>query len=726
MKKGIIIAGVFLALSVGVAAVAVEGSRPFSPTSSDKNGGVSFSQDFSGSGSDSGSGSGSGGENNSSSSDSVHGSDSSSFSASSDSSNSSERLDSSDSANGSGSGSGEGQSSESADGSDSENESGSAPHLHDFTVISSVNSTCNGGGKTVYGCACGETYTDNTPALGHNYGSVDESDYIRAYKCSRCESVMRKADFLTTALSGEVDDSIGDEIDKAYDDLLKVINAASSENYEEFERAYDAYISLIIKAEQNYRTLYALASANSEFDDAVTQAEVLRAQYFKNNAELFGKINESVFSDSFYSEGNGWNEQAKQEALALCKLYGDSEYLTVCNSADEIAKSLSRISADTSINELYYNRVENDKALGGFFGYDGEGGNDFIKYAYKERYARDYEPSDTEKIKKNIKAYIVPLFNDLYAEVQAAEKVCSFKSGEAFYNSPKYSLAYSEYLKAIDGVCGSNYYSQINFAFKNGYVLKGENVGAFTLKINKNKAVSYFGKDNNGAFSLAHESGHAFCGDGVLYGLPLDVAETAATLNESCFLAYITSDDCEVFTSDEKELIEKQKLLSLASVIISAAAIDDFEVTVYSNYFDEFEDGITCENYGLVFERILADYGVSEIISENYWQNAAFNEGGYYFSYAVSSLEAMREYYLAKNGGLGDVFKRYGDFLTKINVSFGGELSEGEFSGIKACANYFKNGRFSITYSTAIDAAQITSPFDDNFYSIFSTQKSEE
>lgn len=722
MKKGIIIAGVFLALSVGVAAVAVEGSRPFSPTSSDKNGGVSFSQAFSGSGSDSGSGSSSGGENNSSSSDSVNGSDSSSFSASSNSSNSSERLDSSDSV----SDSGEGQSSES--GSDSEHESGSAPHLHDFTVISSVNSTCNGDGKTVYGCACGETYTDNTPALGHNYGSVDENDYIRAYKCSRCESVMRKADFSTTALSGEVDESIGDEIDKAYDDLLKVINAASSENYEEFELAYDAYISLIIKAEQNYRTLYALASADSEFDDAVAQAEVLRAKYFKESAELFGKINESVFRDSFYSEENGWSEQAKKKALDLCKLYCNNEYLDVCDRADEIAKCLSQISADSSINQLYYNRVENDKALAEFFGYGGEGGDDFIKYAYKERYARDYEPSETEEIKKNIKAYIVPLFNELYKDVQAAEKVCSFKSGEAFYNSPKYSLAYSEYLNALDGVCGSNYYSQINSAFKNGYVLTGENVGAFTLKINKNKAVSYFGKDNNGAFSLAHESGHAFCGDGVMEGLSLDVAETAATLNESCFLAYITSDDCNVFTSDEKELIEKQKLLSLASVIISAAAIDDFEVAVYSNYFDEFEDGITCENYGLVFELILEDYGVSEIISENYWQNAAVNEGGYYFSYAVSSLEAMREYYLAKTttSGAVDAFKRYGEFLASVNGSFGSELSEGEFSGIKACANYFKNGRFSITYSTAIAAAQITSPFDDDFYTIFSTQKSEE
>lgn len=721
MKKGIVIAGVFLALSVGVAAVAVEGSRPFSPTSSDKNGGVSFSQDFSGSGSGSASGSVldsisssvSGGENNSGfGSDSAHGSDSSSVSPSSDS------------LNGSDSGSSEWQSSESADDSDSEHENGSASHLHDFIVINRVNSTCNGGGKIVYGCACGETYTDNTPALGHNYGSVDESDYIRSYKCSRCESVRRNADFSTTALKAKVDNSIADEIATAYEKVLDVINAASSDNYEEFERVYDVYISLIIKAEQNYRTLYALAAADADFSSVVNEAEVLRAKYFKAGAELFGKINDSVFSDSFYSEENGWSEQARQEALALCKLYGNNEYLTDCERADEIAKSLSPISTAASINELYDNRVENDKALAEFFGYDKEGGNDFIKYAYKERYARDYEPSETESVKKNIKTYIVPLFKKLYEEVQEAEKVYSFKGGETFYNSPKYSLAYSEYLKALDGVCDSNYYSQINSAFKNGCVLTGENVGAFTLKINKNFAISYFGKNNNDAFSLAHESGHAFCGDGVTEGLALDVAETAATLNESCFLAYITSDGCKVFTSDEKELIEKRKLLSLASVIISAAAIDDFEVAVYSDYYDGFESGITCENYELVFEGILAEYGVSELISENYWQNAAFNEGGYYFSYAVSSLAAMREYYLAKSGGESEAFKHYGDFLAKINGSFGGELNEGEFCGIKACANYFKDGRFKVSYLNALAESDITSPFGKDFYTIFSTQKS--
>lgn len=587
----------------------------------------------------------------------------------------------------------------------------SEPHVHDYVIVSNTSPTCTDSGNTVYKCECGDVYIDYIAATGHNYGAIDENDYICTYKCSRCESVTRKSTFSTEALKAKLDNSLKEEIAEAYNTVQASLENAATENYEDFETAYNGYISLILKAEQNYRTLYALAAVDSKFDSALNAAEILRAKYLKNSADLFYEINESVFSSDFYSEQNGWDKKAKSEALKLYELYNNAKYLEVCRNADEITKSINALAFGNKTNELYFKRVENDKKSGTFFDFNE---NEFISYAYNVRHARDYKPVETRKIKTYIKKYIVPLFADLYATYMANGKEHSILK-TSFYDSPSYSRAFCEYLNKLDGICGGNYYSQINLAFKNGNILTGDGFGAFTLKIDNNTAVNYFGKDNCNVFSLAHEAGHAFCNDGLFCGLPLDVAETAATFNEACFLAYITSDDCTVFSDDEKQAIENQKLLSFASVIISAAVVDDFECAVYSNYYKNgFKNGIDYANYGLLFEQILKDYGVYGYISENYWQNAVLSDGFYYFSYAISSLTALNEYYLAKSVGYGEALTRYGNFLAKINGSCGNELS-----GVKACANYFKNGRFKIYYKGAIDSVGMYSPFDESFYAVF-------
>lgn len=345
MKKGIIIVGVLLACSVGVAAIAINGSRPYSPTL-DSDNGVSFSEYSDASGGKNDFDSSYSSYSNSGSSENDNFGDDSSSADSSDvdgSDNVGSDNDNSSNADGFGSDSSGGAGGNSA----------SVPHVHSYVVKSSAKATCTSGGQIVYACACGDSYTDYIAAPGHNYGTIDENDYIRTYKCSRCESITRKSTFSTEALKAKLDNSLKEEIAEAYNTVQAILENAATEKYENFEIAYNGYISLILKAEQNYRTLYALAAANGEtYSGDFKQAEFLREQYLKNSALLFKAISDSAFCERFYSEENGWREETKNKALELCDLYSYNDYLEACKKADEIANEINSLcSNDEAFNE---------------------------------------------------------------------------------------------------------------------------------------------------------------------------------------------------------------------------------------------------------------------------------------------------------------------------------------------------------------------------------------
>ena len=67
-----------------------------------------------------------------------------------------------------------------------------ADHVHSYQEVSRTAATCTEGGKTVHTCTvCGDTYTETTPALGHDYKAVvtsptcTEKGYT-TYTCKRC------------------------------------------------------------------------------------------------------------------------------------------------------------------------------------------------------------------------------------------------------------------------------------------------------------------------------------------------------------------------------------------------------------------------------------------------------------------------------------------------------------------------------------------------------------
>ncbi len=58
-------------------------------------------------------------------------------------------------------------------------------HEHSYTEAT-TEPTCLTAGYTVYTCSCGDSYTVDIPALGHNYVLVGQSGNVATYECSRC------------------------------------------------------------------------------------------------------------------------------------------------------------------------------------------------------------------------------------------------------------------------------------------------------------------------------------------------------------------------------------------------------------------------------------------------------------------------------------------------------------------------------------------------------------
>lgn len=556
-------------------------------------------------------------------------------------------------------------------------------HVHNFLLDSFKDSTCTNYGIVVFKCECGDkTFREISPK-GHDY-YLSSGEYIYTAKCSRCGYLKRNGkinDFNNLLRKTTEHEKLVSKIGENYSKLEEMLSPDADKSYKEFAVVYDEFIKLSIKAEDNYRIYYSLSTADSKtYGVACNSAQSLRDDCLLKGYSLLIKIRKSRFYDDFYSSKNGWSEQSIQSALYEADL--------------KIAEMNLSYELSDNINGLYYNLVQANKELAAIFGYNGDGNDGFIEYAYKLRYGRDYSPYDTSEIKSAIKTYVVPLYINLYNNRN--ELMSDFSA--SIYKSELGGKMFSNYLKFLDKKTGGCYYETVNAAFKNGNVIKGEDGGSFTLKFSDGGVIR-LGSGSDDAFSLAHEVGHYLCSDGAVYGVPLDYAETAAVFNEVLFLSYITSDQNTLLTAKQKDAIKNEKLLNLTEMIIAAAAIDDFETAVYSNYYfdDNFLDGISLGDYDLLFNCILSDYNVSGYLSSDYWKNVAEGDSCYYFSYAVSSLIALNEYADIVKNGFEHSTADFSDLLSATEFC----VTDNIENGSAFCAEYFNYGHFGkISFSS--------------------------
>ena len=630
----------------------------------------------------------------------------------------------------------------------SENET----HKHDFSEIYRKAPDCENGGFIVYKCACGQEKQDVLPAKGHSF-DLNGDDYITVAKCRDCEKTAKNSCASgETLLKSKIDFGYFGDLEDVYGVLTQKLNETTEPNFycssefiNDFLEKYSEFISLAVKSRETYLNAYVLSVADDSAAEIADKAQKIYDEYSFKGINLLSEIKSSVLSEYFYSPKYGWSGKAMQSLDELSAIYAEKggEYRALLNEKSNIDAEISKAGENSSqINGLYYDRAVCDKKIAELFGFDGEADFGYGEYANKFLYRREYKPNKTVKVKKYAKKYLIPHLKSLAAKAAENQNCVGGGNADAEYSifndsvfdSCKASEIFSEYLKALEKTAGGkNCYNSINSAFKNGRIFSGSASGSFTIKTSaKGGGFVYMGKNDANAFSLAHECGHYFCGENCLDFLPTDTAETAAMLNESLFLIYLTGESSPLSNS-EKEYIKNRKLFELSVVSLAALAIDDFEQSVYSDYYktDDFKDGIDYADYGLLFKLILSEYGISDYVSSDYWKTAAFGDSFYYFSYAMASLCALGFYYKAQECGFLQAAENYFAFLKGVEIT---PVTE---SGVNLCARCFKNyfgvsgypvgGADSgsvgsadyISFKTALGIAGLKYPFDEEFYAVF-------
>ena len=638
--------------------------------------------------------------------------------------------------------------------SQSSGDSQSEEHKHDFVKTQEESATCESAGYVILTCACGERLKTEIPAIGHSF-NLDENDYITVAKCARCEKTTRnERENGKNTLKNKINFDFESRIESAYNSVCEsLINSAEIANdaeklgsaFENFKANYGDFTNYFLTARETYLNAFVLAAVDSGAETVREKAREIYENYLIKGLKLLAEIKNSPFNEEFYSQNNGFSENGINAALNAADIYSQNGeyYLQLLTKAAKIEQKIEAAGENSpELNDLYYNKVINNKKIAALFGFDGYADGGYAEYAYKVLYKREYKPNKAAKLRDYAKKYLLPLFKKLIqthnennsgaiagnsAETGLAKRLLS----DSVFTSDLSSGIFANYLKAIEKNCdnpaGKNCFNVINSAFKNGRILSGNgtnggngaiNGGAFTIKTSRGgSGFIYLGGQSDDAFSLAHECGHYFCEENAVYSLPTDLAETAAELSEALFLTYLTGENSPL-SQIEKQRIENEKLLGFLSSALASAALDDFEQSVYADYYfsdscDDFKDGINPADYGILFGQILKDYGLSDYINANYYKAAIFNDSFYNFSYAAAAYSALAFYNNAKTAGLKTSANDYFAFIS------GAALKPSNKTGAELCAEYF-GGSESVSgksLKSLLTAINVRDFFDESFYS---------
>lgn len=634
------------------------------------------------------------------------------------------------------------------DNSDDFSDSDENKHEHVFVKADEKVATCESDGYVLLKCACGEQIENRISAKGHIF-NLNASDFITVCECENCGKITKsKCADGAGLLKNKIDFDFENELNRLYLSLSeKLLNAESdefadddiAEKYSEFISDYNELTSLILTARETYLNAYVLSCVDKNFEYKAEKAREIYDRYQIIGFKLLNDVKNLPFGGLFFTDNNGFSESGINSALNLANIYarGGEYYSYLLNEIEETNEEIERANAvGLSVNNLYYKKVEINRKIAELFGYVGNSSDErvdggYAEYAYKNLYRRDYAPRKTSKLIRYAKKYLVPLFKRLISDHN--EKFSSVTPNGAVYRilndsvftSSFASGVYSNFLKTIykAGISdfglekGGTCFEVINSAFKKGKILSGETVGAFTLKTSgTGDGIIYLGKgDGQNVFSLAHECGHYYCGENAVYSLPLDTAETAACMNEALFLVYLTGNGSPL-SENEKTRLENEKLIDFLSAALASIVFDDFEQSVYVDYYfsddcAEFTDGIKPADYGVLFKQILKDYGLSDYISENYWRFAASGDSFYNLSYEVAACSALAFYNDAKYAGFEKAAENYFDFVAAA------KQPDATNSGVFLCAEYF-SGATDRTKSlkSLLSEINIGYFFDESFY----------
>ena len=644
-------------------------------------------------------------------------------------------------------------------------------HEHNYNLTKVVAPTCTNEGYSYHYCACGAKQGDKfdeVAALGHDF-DFDDVDYFTMVVCSRdnCDYAARREsdrefDEAFTYTYNTENGILQSEIDARRDALfahLKSVEKYNANNpqhkntdtYNEAtdtwthnnQAAYDAnkafehdfydvfYDDLRYLTEQ-YQVCYVFYCVNNK--DAVWQAnydaiQKARTDMISDYYSLFRKVYETKYREYFFSQEDGWTPEDIEKALVLSDTYGGEEYSSIKKRVDEIENEFRDLSSDqqksgTTVPTLYEEYVQLNNQLAIMAGY-----KNYVEYAYKNVYDRDYSPEDVAKLRAFAKQYFKKLWNNIYTNYNASKNI-SFSPNstpliyknallnESIFSSKIVSDLVGDYLKGMNiydskGNLVQNYYGNVNELFEVGNYYPGKYSGAFNYWIEaQQKSVLYFGPGSySGAFTFIHEFGHynnSYYNHGTSMSYDLD--ETHSQGNEMMFLAYLKN-ALPIGCEKAYEAIEYDQLYNMLAIVMLAMCVDEFEQAVYTNYYEgaQYEDGISKDEYDSLFSTIMMAYGIHGPLNSAYWRYVVIESACYYISYSISAMSSLQLYVwamkdLEKNGDIEETKDMYYKLITFTDDD---KNAHTDFVGDRVV---------DIGYGDTLKYAGLLSPFDEEFY----------
>ena len=526
-----------------------------------------------------------------------------------------------------------------------------APHTHAYELIK-TDATCLKAGTSYYACSCGDSYSEETEALGHDMqvSSKTEPGCTTAgytgYKCSRCSAKKIENIAPTGHSYGEfveasrmvlctVDGCSGGyfaEGNGKYAEVL--VFQYTEEDKAELLALFDAFNAELGTLDVYDPALHAfaeegeLAEAFAAFDEkhtaiydgllyAMAQTQLSRVAYFCNDKDTAAKlaydnmmnfytevvakfyalsqpIYDSMYREFFYQ---GMTEEEIKNYLEDSAEYSDEEYIALVNTKQDIESSYYSIADPASSNavpDLYAQFVENNKAIAEYFHYE-----NYLDYAYTSVYDRDYSYEEIEGIYGYIKQYISSLAGGAYYEYQqlgASNKEYTSVSENSFFKDTKGNTLLNDYIDLFEFTDenGETIYSfsdEFNNLMADGNMFRGTYEGAFVTYIYPLEIpIAYFGEGYQNSFTVAHEFGHYMneIYNKSEYDQSYDLLEMHSQGNEMLYLAYLSGQMSE----DGFEYTEVNTKLDLLFTIVVSTAVDAFERAVYTDTYNGADSAV--------------------------------------------------------------------------------------------------------------------------------------
>ncbi len=484
-----------------------------------------------------------------------------------------------------------------------------------------------------------------------------------------------------------------------YNWMVANVNNASTDADEFYINMIDFGNGLNHVYEQNdiASVLYNVSGDSTDYDTSTTWYYDLLNKY----VDIIVKANSSTNT----AIKNGLSEYVDSEDIQYALGEGTGNASKIQEEIDNILSQYNNeITSEspntTTIAGLYEQLVNKNNQLAVLYGYD-----NYMTYAYKNVYNRNYTPAQTKAMSAFVKQYIVPLYTSINAKFETAYNALDgndatdadinlykglmfdslfTKTTSKYFDEVKDAIdLISNYFKYLDSSNDVMFYDAVEDLFKTGNYFVGQVEGAFTYYMPQvGNTILYFDNTDYGegtyyysnSFTFVHEFGHYY--ENVLNltksgerPLSYDFCETQSQGNEMMFLAWLGSNTT---ASKGYNAVKYSQLANMLQTVLNATAIDEFEQAVYTGSYEGYTT-LNANNYQDLYDTICTKYGINDKENGNtYWMGVCFDNAAYYISYAMSALPSIEIYAKAvdKDGGLDVARTAYLTLFTNASTDY--------------------------------------------------------